>query len=292
MYVGLDIGGTKFQVASANEKGEIIRRVRAETPLQLKAGLDLLHEMIEQVSDKEKISSIGVAIGGPLDPCSGVVSPLHQPEWRNVPLKEILESAYHCPCRIEVDTDAAALAEGAFGLDTATDKSAEISRLLYITLSTGMGGGFLVDGAIYRGFNGSHPEVAHQAILFHCDHPERILCECGNNDCLEALVSGNGIRRIYGKPASELSETEWEQVAYNVGQGLRNLAVIYVPERIMLGGGVVLGGGEALVNQVQEFLNSTCRLTPAPTVQLSRLGYDTALRGAIVLARKVSSVEN
>ena len=287
MYLGLDIGGTKFQVASANEKGDILRRVRAETPLQLDAGLNLLHEMIGQVIEKEKISSIGVAIGGPLDPRSGIVSPLHQPEWRNVPLKEILESAYQCPCRIEVDTDAAALAEG----EDRASHSESISRLLYLTLSTGMGGGFLVDGAIYRGFSGSHPEVAHQAIPFRCDHPERVLCECGNNDCLEALVSGNGIRRIYGKPASELNETEWEQVAYNVGQGLRNLAVICVPELIVLGGGVALGGGEMLVNRVQEFLNATCHLTPAPTVELSRLGYDTSLQGAIVLAGKVLSVE-
>src|SRR5258706_69663 len=159
------------------------------------------------------------------------------------------------------------------------------SRLLYLTLSTGMGGGFVVDGAIYRGAQGGHPEVGHQSVHFRCAHPERVACECGAPDCLEALVSGNAIRRIYGKPAEQLAAEEWDELAYNLGQGLRNLATIYLPDVIVLGGGVALGGGERLIAAAREVIRDHLRLVAAPELRLSRLGYDTALLGSVVLAR-------
>ena len=109
-------------------------------------------------------------------------------------------------------------------------------------------------------------------------------CECGAPDCLEALVSGNGIRRIYHKPAEELSVAEWDEVAYNLGQGLRNLAVLYAPDLIRLGGGVAVGGGEAFIRQACLVMTDHLKLVPAPEVSLSRLGYDTALMGAIAVA--------
>jgi predicted NBD/HSP70 family sugar kinase len=148
-----------------------------------------------------------------------------------------------------------------------------------------MGGGYLVDGVIYRGMGGAHPEIGHQAINFRCMYPERVSCECGAPDCLEALISGNGIRRIYGKPAEQLDDREWAEVAYNLGQGLRNLAAIYLPDLIILGGGVAVGGGERLIAAARQVLAEHLRLTPVPDIRLSELGYDTALRGAIAIAR-------
>ncbi|HET9223316.1 MAG TPA: ROK family protein, partial [Roseiflexaceae bacterium] len=184
-----------------------------------------------------------------------------------------------CPFFVDVDTNVAALGEYALG-------GAPVARLLYVTLSTGMGGGFVVDGQIYRGAQGGHPEVGHQSINFRCAHLERVACECGAPDCLEALVSGNAIRRIYGVPAEELSVKAWAEVAYNLGQGLRNLATIYLPDAIVLGGGVAIGGGELLLEQARDVMVSHLRLVPAPALRLSQLGYDTALLGAIELARQ------
>jgi predicted NBD/HSP70 family sugar kinase len=220
---------------------------------------------------------MGAAIGGPLDARRGVVSPLHQPRWRDVPLKALMEARWGCPFSVDVDTNVAALGEYAAG--------ATASRLLYLTLSTGMGGGFLIDGKIYYGMREAHPEVAHQAIPYRCAFPERVACSCGAPDCLEALVSGNGIRRIYGKPAEQLSDAEWSEVAYNLGQGLRNLATIYAPDLIILGGGVAVGGGERLLSEARQVMTSYLRLVPAPELRLSQLGYDTALLGALVIAR-------
>lgn len=278
-YVGLDIGGTKFLVAGADGQGKILGRIQEATPPDVESGLNALNRMIAAVARGRRVTGIGAAIGGPLDWKRGIVSPLHQPQWREVPLKAIMEAEWGCPFFVDVDTNVAALGEYHFGGERAP-------RLLYLTLSTGMGGGFLVDGRIYRGKNGGHPEVAHQSVNFRCGHPERVACECGAPDCLEALVSGNGIRRIYGKPAECLAREEWLEVAYNLGQGLRNLAAVYLPDVIVLGGGVAVGGGGPLVARASTVMEERLRIVPPPAIRLSRLGYDTALMGAVAIAMR------
>lgn len=279
LTIGLDIGGTKLVVAAADEQGLLLGKAREPTPHNLDIGLNLLEEMIESVAGERPIAGMGAAIGGPLDWRSGVVSPLHQPEWREVPLKEIMESRWGCPFFVDVDTNVAALGE--YGADTK-----QPGRFLYVTISTGIGGGFLLDGKIYRGAAGAHPEVGHQSIPFRCMHPERVSCECGLPDCLEGLVSGNGIRRVYGKPAEALDEAEWEEVATNLGQGLRNAATFYAPDVIVLGGGVALGKGEWLAGRAREVMAHHLSIVPVPTVRLSRLGSDAPLLGALAIARQ------
>lgn len=277
VLIGLDIGGTKIMVAAADREGNILRRARMATTTSLTEDLENINHMIIEVSAGEDILGMGAAIGGPLDWEQGIVSPLHQPDWRNVPLKRIMEGKWGCPFRVDVDTNVAAVGEYLWG-------GVPAGRFLYLTLSTGMGGGFLVNGKIYRGQGGSHPEVGHQSIPFHCSNPAAIQCECGAPDCLEALVSGNGIRRIYGKSAEALSPEEWEEVAYNLGQGLRNMATFYAPDIIRIGGGVALGAGKKFIQAAKEVMEEHLKLVPVPQVELSDLGYDTALRGAIAMA--------
>lgn len=278
IYIGLDIGGTKFLAAAADARGEIIRTApRRETPLDLDDGLALLNMMIAEVKGDEPIAGIGAAIGGPIDWKSGVVSPLHQPAWRKIPLKAIMEKRWSCPFFIDVDTNIAAVGEY-------EANPSKPERLLYLTISTGMGGGFLINGKIYRGMNGEHPEVGHQSIPYRCSHPEAIFCECEVPDCLEALVSGNAIRRIYGKPAQDLLEEEWTEVTFNIAQGLRNLIAIYLPDEIVLGGGVAIGRGDRLIVDLKQILTKYLKIVPFPRIRLSRLGNETALRGAIVTA--------
>ena len=276
IFIGLDIGGTKIMVASADREGNILRRARTATSTSLDTDLENINRMIREVAADEEILGMGAAIGGPLDWQLGIISPLHQPDWRNVPLKEIMEAKWNCSFHVDVDTNVAAIGEYRWG-------NVSAKRFLYLTLSTGMGGGFLVDGKIYRGQNGAHPEAGHQSINFHCSNPSAVQCECGVPDCLEALVSGNGIRRIYGKSAEMLSPQEWEEVAYNLGQGLRNMATLYAPNLIRIGGGVAVGGGENFIRAANDVMTEHLKLVPTPEVQLSHLGYDTALRGAIAM---------
>ena len=277
VYVGLDIGGTKIMVAAADREGNILRRARAATSTSLEEDLANINHMITEVAANDEILGMGAAIGGPLDWEQGIVSPLHQPAWRKIPLKSLMETRWNCPFYVDVDTNVAAMGEYRWG-------GVSAKRFLYLTLSTGMGGGFLVDGDIYRGQDGAHPEVGHQSIHFRCANPSAVQCECGAPDCLEALISGNGIRRIYGIPAEELGPREWEEVAYNLGQGLRNLAALYAPDIIRIGGGVAVGGGENFIRRAQEVMEEHLKLVPPPQVALSNLGYDTALRGAIAMA--------
>jgi len=277
LFVGLDIGGTKLIVASADESGRILKKERAPTPLPLDQGLSLLDEMIAAVTDGAPIGGMGAAAGGPLNRETGIVSPLHQPQWRGVPLKELLEAKYHCHFSVDVDTNVAALAE----YHHAKQKA---SKLLYLTLSTGMGGGFVVDGQIYRGMNGGHPEVGHHSVPYRVPAGRAVLCSCGSHGCLEALVSGTGIRRIYQKPPEELAAHEWEEVAWNLGQGLRNLAVIYLPDVIVLGGGVAFGARETLLKPAIEVMREHLKIVPHPAVHTSALGEFNVLEGAVLLA--------
>jgi glucokinase len=278
--IALDLGGTKIMTAAINSKREIIARERANTPVSLSEGLSVVKNLIRSVSSGLSIRAIGASAGGPLDYQTGIVSPLHQPEWREVPLREIIEDEFGVPFKVDVDTNAAALAEYHFGRHRS-------ARLLYVTLSTGMGGGFIVDGKIYRGANGSHPEIAHQAIPYRLPVSGPIKCSCGATDCLEAIVCGTAIERIYGTRAEGLSPAQWDEVAYNLGQGLRNVATIYSPETILLGGGMALGGAERLIHGVRTVLENNLKIVPIPIVQLSTLGYDAALWGAYALAEEL-----
>jgi glucokinase len=282
MYISLDIGGTKLMAAAFSESHQILARERADTPQELEQGLALLKQLAHSVAGGRAIRAVGASAGGPLDYQTGVVSPLHMPGWREVPLRAIIEAEFKAPFAVDVDTNAAALAEYSFGANRS-------SRLLYITVSTGMGGGFVVDGELYRGANGSHPEIGHQAIAHRLPVVGSIACSCGASDCVEAVVSGTAIRKHYGKPAEELTATEWDQVGYNIGQALRNAATLYAPDRIVLGGGVCVGGGERLVQTIQDLLDKNLKLVPSPKVMLSALGYDTALWGGLAMALRAEA---
>jgi glucokinase len=278
MYIALDIGGTKFMVASYSDNLQEIKRVRYETPIDFDEGINLLNKMIIEVTDNKPLGGIGAAIGGPLDAIKGIVSPLHQPQWRDIPLKEIMEKKWSCKFFVDVDTNVAALGEYHLG-------NYKHKKFLYITLSTGMGGGYIINGNVYRGFNGNHPEVGHQTINYKCKYPERVQCECGSPDCLEALVSGNAIERIYKKSAKELNNEEWDEVIYNLGQGLRNIATIMTPDIVVFGGGIATGGGEDFIQKIDKEMKKHLTLAKPPQLALSRLGYDTALLGAAYIAK-------
>ncbi len=278
LFIGLDIGGTKIMAASANAQGKIELRMRRDTPRALETGLVMLQKLVSELAGDRKISGIGAAIGGPLDWRTGVVSPLHQPEWREVPLKKILSEKFSCPVHLDVDTNVAALGEYFFG-------GHHVDKLFYMTISTGVGGGFLENGKIYRGANDGHPEVGHHGIPFLGKYADKIRCNCGAPDCLEALISGSAIRRIYGKPGEALASEEWGEVSFHLGLGLRNIASFYTPDEIVLGGGVAIGGGEAFIDNAVKAMQGRLNVVRAPKVRLSRLGYDTALMGAVAAAK-------
>jgi len=261
--------------AAADETGRIIKRERAPTPKGPEAGLALLDEMIAEVTEGAEIIAMGAAAGGPLNWETGVVSPLHQPGWQDIPLKALMQGKYGCRFSVDVDTNLAALAEYDHG---------KVSKLLYMTISTGLGGSLVVDGQIYRGMNGEHPELGHQSVPYRLAAGRTVACTCGSNGCLEALVSGSGIRRLYRKAPEELSKEEWDEVSWNLGQGLRNLAAIYLPDVIVLGGGLVFGARDSLLPPAIAVMRDHVKIVPHPKVTASDMGEHNVLAGAILLA--------
>lgn len=284
IVIGIDFGGTKIMTAAADLNGKILRRLRADTPANFEDGLEYFKSAVRELSAGDTLRAIGMAAGGPLDYQRGEISPLHCPDWRQVPIKSLLEKEFAVPFGVDVDTNLAALAEYEYGGN-------RCSRLLYLTLSTGLGGGFIIDGEIFRGSAGVHPEVGHQSVPIKLTKPVEIVCACGAPNCLEAVVSGTAIRKIYGKEARDLSGDEWAEVGYNLGQGLRNLAVIYAPDLIVLGGGAAIGGAEPLLAACRAVLEKEVRIIPAPEITISSLGYDSTLYGAITLALGLKGIQ-
>jgi len=191
-FIGIDIGGTKLAVVVADRHGEILQKVRRPTDAMRgpRAVVATLCAMCREVMalasiSTEKVAGIGVSCGGPLDTGTGVVySPPNLPDWNAIPLKAWLEEELQLAVYLENDANAGALAEWLFGAGRG------YQSLVYMTMSTGIGGGLILDGRLFRGPGDAAGEVGHMTIV--SDGP---VCGCGKHGCLEALCSGPSIAR-------------------------------------------------------------------------------------------------
>ncbi len=197
-YLGINIGGTQSSVSIGDEEGRMLDTF--EWPTQAQRGYkDTLGEIAEnacRMADKHHVAAAGVAIGGPLDTASGtVLGPPNLPGWDDVPLRDTLQKRLGLPTRVEHDAAACALAEYRFGkLDGA-------SNLVYLTCGTGFGAGIVIDGKIFYGANGRHPEIGHWGILE--GGPKAF----GKSGSAEAVCSGKGLKRL----ASWLFPERWQK---------------------------------------------------------------------------------
>ncbi len=259
MILGIDIGGTKCAAVLGTSEGEVLER-RA-MPTEADAGwrdiVDRLLQMARDVGGGRELTGVGISCGGPLDTTRGVVmSPPNLPGWDAVPIRSEFERAFPgVRVELENDANATALAEWRWGAGRGT------RHMAFLTMGTGIGGGLILDGRLYRGANDLAGEVGHQTIL-----PEGPLCGCGKRGCLEALASGPSIGRLardsvmYGRgrrvlelaggkvadiTARQVIEAAREGDAFGLGIleeagtymgiGLANLIQIINPERIVLG---------------------------------------------------------
>ena len=186
--IAVDVGGTQIRAALCDPEGVIHRRV---------AGLTAGHEGREAVMGRIErairrvwpanapVAAIGLVAPGPLDPWSGVVLDAPNiPGWKNYPLRAIIQERFDVPILVGNDANAAALAEQRFGAGQGEP------NLIYITVSTGIGGGIIVNGELLLGAHGLAGEIGH--IIVEPDGPR---CGCGNYGCLETLASGPSIAR-------------------------------------------------------------------------------------------------
>lgn len=274
LVLGLDIGGTKLAVGVVDASGVVHSFLVAPT-----SGAEGPEKVVERLLDLgtqavdaagvpwAAVVGVGVACGGPLDAARGVLSPLHLPGWHDVPLREIAERAYERPVVLDNDATAAAAGEHRYGA------GAGVANMVYLTLSTGVGGGVIVDGRPYRGSDGNGAELGHVTV----DWRGRICRGCGRRGCLEAYVSGTSIAER-GREADLPYETAeevaaaalsgdggaarvWDETVEALACGLTSIVNVLEPEVVVIGGGVSRSG-EHLLAPVRQRVHKEA-MTPA-----------------------------
>lgn len=288
----VDIGGTKIAVGIVREDGAILHQ--SECPTDPKDGFQSAIHRIEQmlqhgIAQCGTVSGVGMACPGPLNPFTGVIGNVGTlPGWENGQLAEEISRRFNVSVAVENDADAAALAESAWGAERTA------GTLIYLTVSTGIGGGIVNYGHLYRSARGAHPELGHQII-----DPAGPRCYCGNSGCWESLASGPAMSAWYqeidpdhrlltagqicelARAGDGLARRTVKREAHYLGLGLANLVTLFVPDVICLGGGV-MRSSDLFLNEVRTMVRTLCTQVPAEDtkITLSSLGYDTGLLGA------------
>jgi glucokinase len=191
LVVGVDLGGTQIRTAVLRGPTLLSRvgLLTGENPLPDRL-LPRIYIAIQEALDKagatlEQVAGIGIAAPGPLDYRSGVIfTPPNLAGWDRVPLRDLFTGQYHIPIFVENDAHTAGLGEYMFGAGRGAN------NMVYLTISTGIGGGVIIDGKILEGANGSAGELGHMTIDWHGER-----CNCGNIGCLESIASGTNIAR-------------------------------------------------------------------------------------------------
>jgi len=309
MWLGIDIGGSKLALVLADGTGAPLRATRrlAWTPSG-DAARDLgviVGEARRLLADGggARLRALGVCVPGPLDSRSGIVEgPPNLPGWRDVPLAALLEREFGCAVALENDANAAALAEW-------QARAPRPASLVYLTLSTGVGAGLVLDGRLYRGMHDLAGEVGHAPVVWDGEP-----CACGLRGCLEAYVGGAAWTRRLRRIAPEsgrvaelaggreavrpehvvaaaregdafaLSEVErWNE---HLSRALVAVAFAFAPEVISLGT-IASAMGEALCLTPQRERMAAHvwpRLADAVRLELRALGEELPYRAALAVA--------
>ena len=310
LAIGVDIGGTKVAAGVVDAEGRILAHARRSTPGNDPRAVErVIVELVEELGEGHRIWSVGIGAAGWMDLDGGTVLFSPHLAWRNEPLRDNLQRLLRRPVLLTNDADAAGWAEWRFGAGQGQ------SRLVCITLGTGIGGAMVMDGRLERGRFGVAGEFGHQIIM-----PGGHRCECGNRGCWEQYASGNALGRearelaaanspvaqellkavdghvesITGVIVTELAKAGdptsrelLEDVGEWLGLGLANLAAALDPGKFVIGGGLC-DAGELLVGPARKAFarNLTGRgFRPAADIELAALGPNAGLIGAADLSR-------
>jgi glucokinase len=313
--LAVDIGGTTIRLALVSTEGRIMAREHCPTMAEEGPGpvidrmLSAINEFLHSHNvNLSRLHSISIAAAGAIDTDNGIVTMSPSlPGWVDIPLRSNIEATYGISPFILNDASAAALGEHRFGAGRNS------ANLVYITVSTGIGGGIIIDNSLYSGTSGSAGEIGHMTIDVNGS-----VCNCGSLGCLETLasgtaVAGEAIRRIENGEASSLTKTrdgiecitaekvgqagrEGDTLALAVisraarylGVGLANMVNILNPDIIIVGGGLSKLG-DLLLEPAREVVRERAFGLPARAVRIvpSQLGDDAGVLGATVFAHQV-----
>ncbi len=309
LAVGVDVGGTKIAAGVVDESGVIIDQERVPSPTDDPARLrETITELAVGLAGKHDVEAVGVGAAGFVNKeRTGLFFSAHV-QWGTDPVVDILQDSLGMPVTLENDGNAAAWAEYRFGAGQG------VPDQLMVALGTGIGGGMILGGEIYRGGHGVGGEIGHLGLV-----PRGRLCECGRQGCFEEYASGSSLQRmareaaadgtapvllaaadgdptaVSGAMVTELAERGaqealdlFEKLADPLGLGIATLVAILDPTVVVLGGGVS-EAGELLLGPTRPALErelSGRGHRPPPELRLAALGNDAGLIGAADLARR------
>jgi glucokinase len=276
--LAIDIGGTKFTIALFDRDGLMLHRESRATDRE--GGKDWMLAQIEKIAKPWNFDRIGIGFGGPVEfDKQNVALSTHVGGWSNFPLTTYCRDVLGKRAIMDNDANVGALGEGVYGAGRDT------RPLFYMTLSTGIGGGILLEDGIYRGADSYAGELGHVNIV-----PDGPDCLCGSNGCFERICCGLWMEKDYGKTAKELLQDPAFVDRYVVllARGLKACIMILNPARIVIGGGISKAGNALFIPLRRELRKqitswSRARIDVVPAT----LGDDSVLYGALALAKEI-----
>ena len=274
--LAVDIGGTKFRVGIVGAGGEVLASALAPTPKAADAETlwSSLAAVVREVLDlgaAVDAVACGAGCGGPMRDHGDAVSPLNIPGWRSFPLRSRLQDLTGLPTFVDNDAKALALGEGRYG------SAAGAGDYLAMVVSTGVGGGLVVDGRLLDGRLGNAGHVGHVIVV-----PDGRRCACGGRGCLEAEASGTAIEAITGAPPAEAPHDVVERTGTLVGRAVASVAALLDLDLAVVSGSVALGYGAPFFAAAQQELSARARLSFVADARIvpGGLGADGPLAGA------------
>lgn len=248
--LAIDIGGTKMAVGRVDTEGALIDRSQTATPRG--ADAEVVWRFLEElVTAMQRPGDVvcGVGCGGPMERGGERVSPLNIGAWRGFPLKARLEELTGLPTFVDNDAKALALGEGWVGAARGE------ANFVAMVVSTGVGGGIVLDGRLLDGAAGNAGHIGHVIV-----EPEGRECGCGARGCLEAEASGTGIAAAIGRPAAEADDSVRRRTGTLVGRAVASVANLLDLRLAVVAGSVALGYGETFFAAAQAELDRRARI--------------------------------
>jgi glucokinase len=276
--VAVDIGGTKLAAGIVGDDGRIHDRRVVATPRDVDRDtlFDTLAATIDDLGEAVGTArAVGVGCGGPMTGGGETVSPLNIPAWRDFPLRSRLADHLGLPVGIDNDAKALARAEGWIGA------AAGVSDFIGMVVSTGIGGGIVLDGRLLDGADGNAGHVGHIIV-----EPDGAICGCGARGCVEAEASGTAIARITGRPPAEAAGEIRQRSGRLVGRAIASVANLLDLRLAVVSGSVALGYGAPFFAAAQSELDARCSLDFSRGTRIvpGALGADGPLVGAAAVA--------
>jgi glucokinase len=278
--LAVDVGGTKMEAGIVSADGQILDRIRAPTPTSTdpEVVFGALKSIVTEMLDRAVTRPVacGVGCGGPMTAGGTTVSPLNICGWRAFPLRDRLADLIGLPVAVENDAKALALGEGWKGA------AQGCSDYLAMVVSTGVGGGIVLDGRLLDGTGGNAGHIGHVVV-----EPDGRSCVCGGRGCLEAEASGTAIAAVTGRPAAEADSATRRRCGTLVGRAVASVANLLDLQLALVAGSVALGFGPEFFEAARTELELRCGIDFArPTrIEPAGLGADGPLVGAAAVAR-------